>query len=188
MKKLFQPLFGSSTQRYTYNLPVEVVMKAIGKMLSRTPGWFQEPDINGIMTGSASFRLEVNMPSLIHGMTYHSTLYGTVSEQDGLALVETITIPSFGFKVVFFLNLLVGTILTINGFKEGAFNSFAGGLAWLLIGSLIIIRIADVNNGVPEDRYWRYLHKAILAEAARPSKNQPGHSDAANPGTNKSEI
>ncbi|MGZ5248285.1 MAG: hypothetical protein ACXWCR_14355, partial [Flavitalea sp.] len=71
-------------------------------------------------------------------------------------------LPANSFKFLFFIWLLVGFYIILKATLGNPNFTIWPGLGLLIIGPMLTVKIADVNNGIMEDRYRRYIHSAVI--------------------------
>jgi hypothetical protein len=156
--KHFQPLFSENKRLYKYNLPADRLRSNIEIVFKRSYGILQGQDIRGRFTGATTFQMDCPVPAFSYGVL-RSTLYGVLYEQNGAAMVETRIHSAIALKIWFWLSMVLGLAGMVQVLITG--HSILPPLALFLLGPLSAVTLASIYNAAIEDRYQRYIHKAI---------------------------
>lgn len=160
MNKFFAPLFSEHKRTYNYKLPLNKLRSLIEDVFHQSGGFFQNSDIHGKFTGANTFQMVAPSGAAVE-ISYRSTLRGFIKEHDGVTTVETIIRASTGIRILFWLSIVIG----LSGLVTLLFVSNWGGwpgIIILIIGPLLTVGFANINNAVIEDRYRRYIHKHLI--------------------------
>lgn len=95
------------------------------------------------------------------GGTYWSILYGRIENYNGKTRVVTKVHSAFRYKILLVIVCFVGVLLLSKGILIFDLKFLVWGVGSIVIGPFLIVRAANVNNGVVEDRYLRYLDKRL---------------------------
>jgi hypothetical protein len=160
MKTFFVSLFSGIQKTFIYDVPLDSVRHRLIDIFQHTTA-FSEPDINGRFNTPDSFRVDITTPALTYGVTYGSSLFGVLTKS-GEKTTLTIDIQAaWSLRILFTAAILFGLFYLVKGFRTDELNYFWVGISFIIIGPLLALKIADMNNGVIEDRFFRYLDTAV---------------------------
>lgn len=164
MINFFKPLFSESTKTYRYKGSVDEVRLKIEAVLENSGHGLSDYDIDGRFTGGDTFQIESPMPAATKGIVYRSILCGFIKpDNEGGTVVITRTQCAFSLPLLFWISIAIGAVYIVRYLTIDTDQTIWPGIAISVLGPFITAKIADVNNGVIEDRYFRYLHKKIAA-------------------------
>ncbi len=164
MINFFKPLFSESTKSYRYKGSVDEVRLKIETVLEKSRQGFSDFDIEGRFIGGNTFQIESPVPAATNGIVYRSTLYGFIKpDNEGGTKVIIRTQSAISLRLLFWFSIAIGAGYIIRHLTIDTDQTIWSGIAILALGPFLAARIADVNNGVIEDRYFRYMHKKVAA-------------------------
>ena len=120
-----------------------------------------EPDFTGSFYSSQCFSFYVNSGTVTWGAFYGSTLYGRLYEKDNRTIVETTVKSSVFFKIIAAILFLAGIGMFYNCAMIFSFTDLLWAIGLLLLSPFVCDKVADVANGVVEDRYEDYINKLL---------------------------
>lgn len=163
MLRLFSNIFLLKRATYSYDISKDSVQVKIAEILSKSGSFFNEPDIHGRFYNEYHFYI-IAQPAIftIGDTLIYTVLYGTIKEREpGKTKVETKIATSILFKFVFVFVLAIGVACFYKSYIQSSPLFSLLGIGMCLFGSLIINWIAGISKTSVQDRYERYIHKAI---------------------------
>lgn len=164
MKKILPYLLYAEQQTYYYDTSKDLIINELEALFEKSGKFLFEPDFNAHFIHGDRFVLFVNSGAYVEGGgTFHgSTLTGEICEvTNGQTEVKVIAESSSSFKVITVILIIVGLLSFFTSFRQGSVKSLLISIGLIIVPPLIFNWWGGIANGVVQDRYRRYIDKAL---------------------------
>jgi hypothetical protein len=97
--------------------------------------------------------------------TFSSTLSCEIIENEHQTIVRTKAHTGVKVLILLILTFIAGCAYLIKGMLTGLSEFIGWGIVLTVLGPAISIGVTNVAKASIEDRYFRYIHKALLKSA-----------------------